>query len=230
VRITIKDTGSGMTADVLDRIFDPFFTTKPIGTGTGLGLSVCHGVVEELGGTIRVSSEPGRGSTFVVRLPTAGPEQVFRDEPESELSGARGRILLIDDEPRVLGVLSRFLGGEHDVVAVGSAHEALQQLGRGLPFDVIVCDLLMPEMSGIDLYHVLEQQAPQLAERMIFLSGGANTSVAGAFLSTVPNQALEKPPARTDLLRAIDRELASRSSYRPLPSAVVPREPGGKPN
>ncbi|HEU4578415.1 MAG TPA: response regulator [Polyangiaceae bacterium] len=232
VRITIKDTGSGMTADVLDRIFDPFFTTKPVGTGTGLGLSVCHGVVEELGGTIRVSSEPGRGSTFVVRLPTAGAEQVLLEEPEPEpeLSGARGRILIIDDEPRVLSVLSRMLGGTHDVVAVGGAQEALEQLGRGQRFDVIVCDLLMPEMSGIELYHVLEQQAPQLAQRMIFLSGGANTSMAGEFLSTVPNQALEKPPARMDLLRAIDLELRSRPSHRPLPSAVVPRDPGDKPN
>ncbi len=230
VCITIKDTGSGMTAEVLDRIFDPFFTTKPIGTGTGLGLSVCHGVVEELGGTIRVSSEPGRGSTFVIRLPTAAPEQALLDEPETELSGARGRILIIDDEPRVLSVLSRTLGGTHDVVAVSSAQEALEQLGRGQPFDVIVCDLLMPEMSGIDLYYVLEQQAPQLARRMIFLSGGANTSVAGDFLSTVPNQALEKPPARLDLLRAIDREIGAHPSYRPLPSAVVPRDPSSKPN
>jgi CheY-like chemotaxis protein len=155
---------------------------------------------------------------------------VLLDEPEVELSGARGRILIIDDEPRVLSVLSRVLGGLHDVVAVTSAQEALEQLGRGLPFDVIVCDLLMPEMSGIDLYYVLEQQAPQLAQRMIFLSGGANTSVAGDFFSTVPNQALEKPPARMDLLRAIDRELGSRASYRPLPSAVVPRDPSNKPN
>jgi len=98
VRVTIQDSGSGMSAEVLDRIFDPFFTTKPIGTGTGLGLSVCHGVVEELGGSIRVSSEPGRGSTFTVRLPIAEPELALLQEPDPEPSGARGRVLLIDDE------------------------------------------------------------------------------------------------------------------------------------
>jgi PAS domain S-box-containing protein len=230
VRITIKDSGCGMSAEVLDRIFDPFFTTKPAGTGTGLGLSVCHGVVEELGGSIRVSSEPGRGSTFTVRLPIAEPELALIEEPDPELSGARGRVLVIDDEPRVLTVLSRMIGGAHDVVAVGSAQAALDQLSRGLPFDVIVCDLLMPETSGIDLYRIVEGQSPELARRMVFLSGGSNTTTAGDFLQQVPNQSLLKPPARLELLRAIDRELTSRSSYRPLPSGVVPREPGSKPN
>jgi two-component system cell cycle sensor histidine kinase/response regulator CckA len=230
VRITIEDTGSGMTPEVLERIFDPFFTTKPVGMGTGLGLSVCHGVIEELGGSIRVSSEPGRGSTFTVCLPISGTEIALIDEPEAPLSGARGRILVIDDEVRVLSVLSRMLGGLHDVVSVGSAREALEQLARGLPFDVIVCDLLMPEMSGIDLYRVLEQQSPQLARRMIFLSGGSNTSAAGEFLQEVHNQALLKPPERQALLRAVDRELALRSSYQPLSSGVVPKDPSFRAN
>lgn len=231
VRITIKDSGSGMTAEVLERIFDPFFTTKPIGTGTGLGLSVCHGVVQELGGSIRVSSEPGRGSTFTVRLPLAGPELTLIEEPDPELSGMRGRVLVVDDEPRVLAVLSRMMGEAHDVVAVGSAQEALDQLARGLPFDVIVCDLLMPETSGIDLYRILEQQSPELARRVVFLSGGTNTNMAGDFLQGIPNQSLEKPPSKLGLLRAIDRELSdSRSSFRPSPSGIVPRELGSKPN
>lgn len=232
VRITIRDTGSGMTPEVLDRIFDPFFTTKPVGTGTGLGLSVCHGVVEELGGSIRVESEPGRGTTFNIRLPLADAGDVSLRVPAEQPSGARGRVLLVDDEPRVLAVLERMLAGAHDVVAVGGAREALEQLSRGLPFDVIVCDLLMPDMSGIDLYRVLEERAPHLARRMIFLSGGANTSVAGEFFREVPNQALEKPPARAELLLAIDRELGGqpRVSYHPVPSGVVPRAPRSESN
>jgi two-component system, cell cycle sensor histidine kinase and response regulator CckA len=230
VRITIKDSGSGMTAEVLDRIFDPFFTTKPVGTGTGLGLSVCHGVVEELGGSIRVSSEPGRGTIFTVRLPMAGPELALIEDTDPQLSGARGRVLVVDDEPRVLTVLSRMIGAAHDVVSVGSAQAALDQLACDLPFDVVLCDLLMPEMSGIDLYRILEQQAPELARRVVFLSGGSNTTLAGDFLQEVPNQVLLKPPARLDLLRAIDRELGTKPSYRPLPSGIVPREPGAKPN
>jgi two-component system, cell cycle sensor histidine kinase and response regulator CckA len=230
VRITIQDTGSGMTPEVLDRIFDPFFTTKPVGTGTGLGLSVCHGVVKDMGGSIQVSSEPGRGSTFTVRLPVAGAVQPQFDDPEPRLSGARGRVLIVDDEPRVLGVLSRMLGGAHDVVAVGSAREALDALARGARFDVILCDLLMPDMSGIDLYRVLEERAPELARRMIFLSGAFNTNVAGDFLSEVPNQALDKPPKLDDLLLAIDRELVRQPSFHPLPSAVVPRNPRSEPN
>ncbi|MEY2929295.1 MAG: hypothetical protein RL033_44 [Pseudomonadota bacterium] len=230
-RITICDTGSGMTPEVLDRIFDPFFTTKPVGTGTGLGLSVCHGVIKELGGSIRVESEPGRGTTFDIRLPMAAPVDLSLRPAAVQSSGARGRVLLVDDEPRVLAVLERMLASAHEVVAVGSAREALDQLSRGQPFDVVVCDLLMPDMSGVELYSVLEERLPQLARRMIFLSGGANTSVAGEFLRGVPNQALEKPPALGDLLLAIDRELSgARVSYHPVPSGVVPRVPRSETN
>ena len=181
---------------------------------------------------LAVESEPGRGTAFTIRLPLADATELSLHLPAEQPSGARGRVLLVDDEPRVLSVLERMLAGTHEVVAVGGAREALEQLSRGLPFDVIVCDLLMPDMSGIDLYRVLEERAPHLARRMIFLSGGANTSVAGEFFSEVPNQALEKPPARSDLLLAIDRELGGqdRVSYHPVPSGVVPRAPKSETN
>jgi two-component system cell cycle sensor histidine kinase/response regulator CckA len=231
VRITISDTGSGMSAEVLGRIFDPFFTTKPVGTGTGLGLSVCHGVVEEMGGSISVTSTPGQGSTFVVRLPVAlsatapnpGPPSVAPSNggPASSpavtaasvrparapVSGVRGRVLVVDDEPLVLSVLGRMLSTAHDVVTVGSAREALEELGRGVNFDIILCDLLMPEMNGIDLYRVLEERSPELSRRMVFLSGGANTTLVTDFMQQMPNLSLKKPPAHADLLRAIEGEI-----------------------
>jgi len=226
VLITISDTGSGMSAEVLAHIFDPFFTTKPVGTGTGLGLSVCHGVVEEMGGSISVTSTPGKGSTFVVRLPAvasadaagasgsnpAGASARPASVPSSRApglprAGVRGRVLVVDDEPLVLSVLGRMLSTAHDVVTASSAREALEELGRGVQFDIILCDLLMPEMNGIDLYRVLEERSPELARRMIFLSGGSNTTLVTEFMQQMPNLSLKKPPSQAELLSAIEREL-----------------------
>jgi CheY-like chemotaxis protein len=99
------------------------------------------------------------------------------------------------------------LSAAHDVVTVGSAREALAELGRGVNFDIILCDLLMPEMNGIDLYRVLEERSPALARRMIFLSGGANTTLVTEFMQQMPNLSLKKPPTRAELLHAIEREL-----------------------
>jgi len=123
------------------------------------------------------------------------------------VSGVRGRVLVVDDEPLVLSVLGRMLSTAHDVVTVGSAREALEELGRGVNFDIILCDLLMPEMNGIDLYRVLEERSPELSRRMVFLSGGANTTLVTDFMQQMPNLSLKKPPGHADLLRAIEGEI-----------------------
>lgn len=205
VVVTVRDTGTGMTEEVRERIFDPFFTTKPIGMGTGLGLSVCHGIIQELGGSIGVTSVLGEGSLFEVRLQVAEPEQA-RSEPTLTVRPRdRACVLIIDDDPRVLTVLSRMLDG-HDVLAAQGARSALEVLGSREPrVDAILCDVLMPEMSGIDFFGELVAVHPSLRDRVIFLSGGANTDVAREFLKSVDNQCLEKPPQRSELLAAIDR-------------------------
>lgn len=210
IRIAIADTGCGMTADVLKRIFDPFFTTKPPGVGTGLGLSVCQGMVAEMGGEITVTSTPGKGSCFVLHLPVA-------DAPPLEnviagaLLGLRGRVLVIDDDARVLTVVHRMLSSIHDVVTIASARDALDLL-QNEAFDVIICDLLMPDMSGMDFYRKVATTYPDVAWRIIFLSGGANAELATAFFATVPNVALQKPPSKVQLLRAIELQLTAAGS------------------
>jgi len=208
VVVSVRDTGTGMTEDVLERIFDPFFTTKPIGMGTGLGLSVCHGIVQELGGSIGVTSVLGEGSLFEVRLPVAVPDGV-EQEPLLRGPRSRGRVLVVDDDSRVLSVLSRLLDS-HDVSVAQGARAALTWLEGGhSALDVVICDVLMPDMSGIDLYHEVARRYPALVSRIVFLSGGANTEVAREFLRSVDNLCLKKPPQRKELLAAIDHLLAA---------------------
>jgi two-component system cell cycle sensor histidine kinase/response regulator CckA len=206
VKVVIRDTGSGMTPDILKRIFDPFFTTKPIGSGTGLGLSVCHGMLAEMGGEISVTSEPGKGSCFVVRLPVAADEDSA--EPSlPALQRIRGRVLVVDDDARVLLVVARMLRPLHDVQTAQGARAALGRLRADPAFDVVLCDLLMPEMSGIELYREISAADPGLAGRFVFLSGGTNTELAAEFFRTIANPWLSKPPSRIDLLMAVERHL-----------------------
>jgi nitrogen-specific signal transduction histidine kinase/CheY-like chemotaxis protein len=187
----VADTGAGMPADVLDRAFDPFFTTRRVGTGIGLGLSICHGIVTSLGGSIEAKSEPGAGSTFRVTLPAARPRAIRDEEPPSHPPG-RARILLVEDDPLVSRAVQRILGGEHEVTSVSGGRAALRALATGR-YDAIVCDLMMPEMNGMQLHAELSRTNPALLERMAFLSGGAFTEAAREFLDRVPNPRIEKP-------------------------------------
>lgn len=120
-------------------------------------------------------------------------------------AGRRGRVLVVDDDSLVRRALQRTLGREHDVTAVAGAREALERVGGGERYDVIVCDLMMPSMSGMDLHAALCATAPELAERMVFLTGGAHSDLAEAFLATVPNARAEKP-FDAERLRRLMRE------------------------
>ena len=201
----VSDSGCGIAAADLPRLFEPFFSTKKVGEGSGLGLSICQGIVAKLGGAITVESTVGVGTTFRVKLPMpalaeakAGDSEAF-EEPSTGPS--RSRILVIDDDRRVGAVIARMLGAEHDVTAVESAQAAIALIEGGRPFDALVCDLLMPEMTGMDLYNWLRAQRPALARRVLFVSGGAFTPKARAFLRQVTNPRLEKP-FEMDSLRA----------------------------
>jgi signal transduction histidine kinase len=193
VVISVADTGVGISPSIIGRIFDPFFTTKPIGIGTGLGLFICHGIVKALGGELVVESQQGQGACFRVVLPAAAvPAGVGETAAAVEL-GPRLRLLFIDDEARVAQGLERALAARHDVVIAGGAREALKVLERDDRFDVIVCDLMMPEVTGMDLYAELERSRPELVRRVVFMTGGALTARAREFLGRVPNPRLEKP-------------------------------------
>jgi two-component system, cell cycle sensor histidine kinase and response regulator CckA len=210
IRIAIADTGVGMTSDVLRRIFDPFFTTKPQGAGSGLGLAVCQQLVADMGGDISVTSEPGAGSCFVVRVPVAAPG-AQRGDSEPGLAGIRGRVLVVDDDPGVLAVLRRMLAVAHEVVISDSAETALRILQARAEFDAIICDVMMPSMDGVAFYREIAASIPQLASRIVFLSGGAKAEQEAKFFSSIPNLALQKPPDARELLHAIETQLlASR--------------------
>ncbi|MET0414145.1 MAG: response regulator [Polyangiaceae bacterium] len=193
--IEIADTGPGMPPEVLSRLFTPFFTTKPVGVGTGLGLSICHRIITSCGGSIEVTSEVGKGTTFRISLPAslAKVAQVAHDVTVDVTAVRRGRILVVDDEPMIGKALQRAMSDEHDVIATTSASQALESITVGERFDIILCDLMMPQMTGMDLHEALLRVAPEQASRMIFLSGGDFTERARAFSNTTSNTRLEKP-------------------------------------
>ena len=193
VVVEISDTGSGIEPEVMSRLFTPFFTTKPQGIGTGLGLTICQRIVTALGGEISVTSERGKGTMFEVRIPSGQiPEEEPRVAPSVQMS-RRGRILVVDDEEPVAAVIRRALSRDHEVQVLTSATEAFRRVDGGERYDLILCDLMMPVMTGMELHAELSRAAPDQAERIIFLTGGAFTPGARLFLDQVPNPRLDKP-------------------------------------
>jgi signal transduction histidine kinase len=202
VAIEVMDTGAGIPREILDRIFEPFFTTKPIGVGTGLGLAICHRIVTDLGGELSVDSEVGKGSTF--RIVLAATQRVSQSvvEPAAR-AGRRARILLIDDEVALGRALQRALSRHHDVTVSNNGRDALSRVLGGERYDVIVSDLMMPEMTGMEIHDELSRRAPEQAGRMVFLTGGAFSEGARLFLEAVPNPRIDKPVEMTGLLEIV---------------------------
>ena len=194
VVVEVRDTGAGMPEALIARIFDPFFTTKAIGEGTGLGLAICHRIITTLGGELVVESQVGRGSVFRIILPVAKDTATEPPStPQLVVVGRRGRILVVDDEVMMGNAVRRVLSSEHDVLAVTSGGDALGRVAKGERFDVILCDLMMPDVSGMDLHAEIVRLAPEQSERMVFMTGGAFTSRAREFLDAVRNPRVEKP-------------------------------------
>ncbi len=212
VLIEVRDTGSGMPPEVLRRLFTPFFTTKPVGKGTGLGLSICHRIVASMRGEIAAESAVGRGSVFRVALPVAQPEASLSVPPSERApvtAPRRARLLVVDDEAFIGKTVSRVFAGEHDVTIETSARRALDRITRGESFDVILCDLLMPEVTGMDLHAEIRRSHPELAASIIFMTGGAFTPRARAFLDEVRGAWIDKPFDVADLKNAVNGRLRS---------------------
>jgi len=199
VVIEVSDTGVGIAPELHARIFEPFFTTKTMGAGTGLGLSICQGIVQRFGGCIEVESTVGAGSTFRVRLPATDAAVARALETSAPSALRRGRFLVIDDDERVANALRAILGAQHDVEVETDSRAALERLVTGAEFDLIFCDVMMPNFSGMDLHRALLGVAPKQAERIAFVTGGAFTTAARDFLASVPNSKLEKPFDRAEL-------------------------------
>jgi len=220
----VIDNGSGIPTDVLGRVFDPFFTTKPVGVGTGLGLPICRSIVQAFGGQIDLLSAFGDGTTARVTLPVyarvGDRAQEERPRPlSSRPPDNRGRVLVVDDEPLVASLLRRMLAPQHDVLVATSGQEALRALDEGT-FDAIVCDVMMPGMTGMDLYSTLRQRDPALSERIVFMTGGAFMPRVAEFLSRVDNPKLEKP-FDLDTLRLALRQVTGRGGGNGLPRPVT---------
>jgi len=201
VMVEISDTGSGMAPEVMTHIFEPFFTTKAAGVGTGLGLSISHQTVVNHGGRLTVESQPGHGTTFRVFLPVGVP--LVAPAHVTALAGPgplpRGRILVIDDEEMVGRAVARSLKKEHDATVVQRASDAIALFERGETFDVVFCDVVMPDISGPELYATVSRRWPQLAARMVFMTGGAFTPETIDFVEHSSAAILAKPCSATDL-------------------------------
>ncbi len=205
--VEIRDTGQGIPADMVARIFDPFFTTKPIGVGTGLGLSICHSLVTALGGEISAESLVGRGTGMRVVLPPAqdaamASATTSREAPSTV--GPRGAVLIVDDDTALAASIRRLLR-DHDVAVAASGTQALDLFREGKRFDVILCDLMMPEMTGMELFRQIQLDIPDQAERFVFVTGGAFTPDGREFLDTVLNECVEKPFAPQSLRAMVQR-------------------------
>ena len=208
--IEIRDTGTGIDPGHLERIFDPFFTTKPVGAGRGLGLTICKGIIEKLGGSIEVESRPGVGTTFTVELPPSTPAPVHPSRVSATPTPSRQRrtILVIDDDPQIRRWFQRILS-HHDLTTVSSVAAAEEAIKTG-SFDVILCDVMMPDRTGMDMHASLASRRPDLLPRLVFMSGGAFTPVLSNFIETVANRCLKKPFGRDELERAIEMTAEGR--------------------
>lgn len=214
VLVRVADTGAGIAPEHQARIFEPFYTTSP-GVGAGLGLSICQRIVTALGGKLTFASEVGRGSEFVVDL--AAPTKLLRPgSPRGVPAGSRpprdkprrARILVIDDEPPITTALEHQLGEYHDVTTANEPLAALELIRGDAAFDVILCDLMMPRLTGVDLYKRLETP---LASRMVLMTGGAFTHELRELVARTSVATVVKPFELDELLRVISAVIARRN-------------------
>jgi PAS domain S-box-containing protein len=188
VVVEIADTGSGIPPAELGRVFEPFFTTKP--RRPGMGLAICRATIASHGGEITIGPREGGGTIVRIVLPTLEAES---SKAQVEPLAQPRRVLVVDDDPLVLRSLTRVLARDFAVAAARNGREALDLVRAGATFDAMLCDLMMPEMSGIELHAVLERDDPELAKRIIFLTGGTFSGRARTFLETIGQPHLDKP-------------------------------------
>src|SRR6478735_1956837 len=193
--LEIEDTGCGIAKENLGRVFDPFFTTKPVGVGTGLGLSIAQRIMRDLDGDIQLESVHGQGTRVLLTLPaapiSAATLPVLESVPPFSTDRFRARVLVIDDEPAILRAFRRVLSA-HEVVSANSGPEAMAKLEDGRRFDAIFCDVMMPEMSGVEVYQRIRERHPGQENKLVFMTGGAFAELAAHFIESVDNPKLKK--------------------------------------
>ncbi len=219
VRLAVADTGPGVPEALRSRIFEPFFTTKTVGQGIGLGLSLSHNIVRAHGGTISVEPAPGGGSVFTVILPLGAGDQLTLPEAgrDEAAAGQSGHILIVDDALDVAEMLGDILSGVgHRIETAESGRAALRKLAVA-DFDLIFCDLRMPDLDGPGLYAELEERRPELAARMIFITGDSLSEGAERFLETCGRPYIEKPFVPDEIRRLTAAMLRSTGTDATAP-------------
>jgi len=215
VRILVKDDGPGISKENMEKLFTPFFSTKKVGEGTGLGLSVCHGVIAEHKGIIYAESKVGEGATFVVELPLISQQKEEDAKPsESDTPEAgkavKARILVVDDEPTIVQVLKRVLTDEgYEVKATDKAKEALRMIKSG-KYALILLDIKLPDMSGIELYQHLDKTDKSSTQRIIFITGDVMGTDTIDFLSRIGAACINKPFDIEQLRKEVKSKLLQR--------------------
>jgi signal transduction histidine kinase/CheY-like chemotaxis protein len=204
VAIEVSNSGPAIPKEIAKDIFAPFFTTKDPGAGVGLGLSIAYETVRRHGGVLEVLD--GLPTTFRIWLPNDTGKALSSARPPMAApeQAAPARVLVVDDEHLVRKGLRRVLERHFEVALTGSAREALILLSSG-DYDVVLCDLLMPELSGMQLYEMVQAQNPSVAERFVFLTGGTTAAEARDFLRSVKNARAYKPIESTELIALVDR-------------------------
>ncbi|MCY2966492.1 MAG: PAS domain S-box protein [Planctomycetota bacterium] len=215
IELTVTDTGVGMTPEVRCQIFEPFFTTKEIARGTGLGLSVVHGIIHQSGGQIDVESEPGHGSTFRILLPAVTePAHVAISKPPSVPTRGSETILLVEDEPRVREIARTVLQRQgYNVLEAGAGTQAIEIfIERDGAIDLLLTDVVMPEMSGRQVADLLRARKPGL--RVIYMSGYTDDEVVRHGVMHAQDQFLQKPLEMMSLMRKVRETLDSPIAIR----------------
>ena len=203
VAVSVTDSGPGMPEEIASRVFEPFFTTKPEGAGTGLGLSISQGIVKEHGGRITLETPPGGGATFTVELPLRGEAARAEAAPRLATEAPQLSILVVDDEPHILHYMRATLESwGHTVEVASDGTYALERALAGT-FDVIICDLRMPHLSGREMYSKLARQDPRVAERIIFATGDTVRGDTLQFLEQLGRPYLRKPFTLAELRAAL---------------------------
>jgi len=223
IEIEVSDNGRGVAPEALARLGEPYFSTRLQRGGTGLGLFMARGILATLDGTLTYTSTVGQGTTALIGLPavTAEPIRVLTTPPPVvhvprpvSLAEVKLRILVVDDEPAVASAIARTLRGADLTIAHGG-DDALARIDEHPDFDVIVCDLMMPRGSGIDVHAGLVASHPALVSRIVFLTGGAVTDAARRFLAQPGVRHLDKPFDRRSLVATVTELAASSPSVRP---------------
>jgi len=209
VRLTVADTGHGMDEATQRRIFEPFFTTKPVGAGTGLGLSLVHGIVLDHGAALEVSSEPDAGTTFCVYLPLTDAEPAQEPAPLAAPRGNGETILVVDDEESLVRLAEEVLAslGYEPIGCVGAS--AALRLFHAAPqrFDAVLTDAIMPEISGLELLAELRRVRPELPA--ILVSGYGGPDLNAAATAAGARAVLMKPLSTADLAQSLAQLLAA---------------------